>query len=196
MTWEGGGAPVSSTGQALRQAQGERCARDSRMAPTTGCGGGVGEARGLVVGVPRPASVPPFESLRTGFDFPQGERTPPPLWIPAFAGMTMGVCGPASATGGRGDPAAAGRAIREWPLRSRWGRLGGGGAPSGPSPLDSCLRRNDARRQGGALGASAQRSRGNSGRRANRPRPEPTLRDRRVDGRGPPSAAGPPSRPP
>ena len=50
--------------------------------------GGGGPAPALAPRVLRPP-VPPFERLRTGFDFPQGERTPP-LWIPAFAGMTRG----------------------------------------------------------------------------------------------------------
>ena len=103
------------------------------------------------------AAAPPF-TLR----FPSGRTASPPRggcgrfhpsrasgrrdapaprpWIPAFAGKTMGVCGPASAAGvGGGGPAVAGRAFRERPLRLGWwvgslGRsvVGGGGA--GPSP--------------------------------------------------------------
>ena len=107
----------------------------------------------------------PFESLRTGFAFPQRERTPRPraalpLWVSALAGMTRegeggrspiltfppegegiprdpaplgscirgndnGGCEPAGvAGGGGGGPAAAGRALREAPLRWGGGELG------------------------------------------------------------------------
>ena len=71
----------------------------------------------------------PFESLRTGFDFPQGERTlrpraALPLWVSALAGMTREV------EGGRSP-------ILTLPPK-------GEGIPRDPAPLDSCLRRNDA----------------------------------------------------
>ena len=50
----------------------------------------------------------PFESLRTGFDFPQGERPhPTPLsWIPASAGMEAR--GKGVAGGGRAAAKGAG----------------------------------------------------------------------------------------
>ena len=63
----------------------------------------------------------------------------PPLWIPAFAGMTVGVCGPVSADGvGGGGPAVAGRDFRERPLRLGWrvgsvGELGVGRGWAGPA---------------------------------------------------------------
>ena len=74
-----------------------------------------------------------------------------PLWIPAFAGMTRveGRERRVREVGSGGDPARAGRAIRESPLRGlgesgmRRGLVVGLPHP-GPAPLDSCLRRNDA----------------------------------------------------
>ena len=69
------------------------------LAPALGsrcCGnddGGVGERRELMAAE---GEVPASAGTTGGgrpFEFPQGERASPPLWIPAFAGMAMGVCG-------------------------------------------------------------------------------------------------------
>ena len=108
----------------------------------------------------------PSSALRTGFDRLRangvGERPydgeggteaarAAPLWVPAFAGMTLvgecgnddgGVWGSARVAGGGGVrvPLRRGRAVREPPLRglesrgSDWGL--GGGAPPG-APLDT-----------------------------------------------------------
>ena len=96
-----------------------------RGAPTTGSGV-VGDATGLVVGAPRPS----------------------PLWIPAFAGTTMGMCGPISAAGGVGvrvplrrDGRFARRACDGVGVGDAAG-VGGGGAPP-LAPLDTGFRRYD-----------------------------------------------------
>ena len=47
-------------------------------------------ARGRDCAAPRPRGYRPLPRVRSCFDFPQHERTLPPLWIPAFAGMTVG----------------------------------------------------------------------------------------------------------
>ena len=68
-----------------------------------------------------------------------------PLWIPAFAGMTRAGEGDAGAGGGGSLRQAQGERTRG--ARVRWGvgdAMGDGDAPRG-APLDSCLRRNDAR---------------------------------------------------
>ena len=66
-----------------------------------------------------------------------------PVWIPAFAGKTMGVCGPSSAGGGGGGPAVAGRAFRERPLRLGWwvrsaGRSAVGDGEAASLPRGGC----------------------------------------------------------
>ena len=76
-----------------------------------------------------------------------------PLWIPAFAGMTLGVCGPASAGGGGGGascpaPPPPRGCGPPFTLRFPSGRTASP-APHGTLGLDSCLRGNDAWR--GAL---------------------------------------------
>ena len=123
--WRRGESPAAA-GRALREAPLRR---------------GVGESgmrRGLVVGVPRPASVPPFECLRTGFDFPQGERTPPHLCIHVCAGMARA----------RGPSTGSGRTEFAWSAPTAgWGSrrcdgAGGGGAPR-LAPLDTGFRRYD-----------------------------------------------------
>ncbi len=111
-----------------------------------------------VVGRPRAASVAPFESLRTVFDFPQCERPPPPLWIRAFGGMTRvgdpstgsGRTGappsPAFAGAGSNLPQSRGKGFLRRPLQ---GPSTGSGrtvapAPHGTAPaLDTGFRRYD-----------------------------------------------------
>ena len=69
-----------------------------------------------------------------------------PLWIPAFAGMTRAGEGDAGVAGG-GGPLRQAQGERIWEARLRWGvgdAMADGGAPRF-APLDSCLRRNDAR---------------------------------------------------
>ena len=84
-----------------------------------------------------------------------GTETPcaAPLWIPAFAGTTMGVCGSASAgsVGVRGPPSSALRTgfdrlrangLGERPFDGVWGMRLGGDAPR-RTPLDTGFRRYD-----------------------------------------------------
>ena len=81
--------------------------------------------------------------VRSPFDFPQGERTPPHLCVHVCAGMTR-VRGPSTGSGRtelRGAR-ATGSGVA----------MGDGDAPR-RAPLDSCLRRNDA--WCGAAGQSA-----------------------------------------
>ena len=75
--------------------------------------------------------VPPFESLRTGFDFPQGERPPRPRMT-----LALGSClrsNDACGAGRRGLMAVEGplrqaQGERIWEARVRWGGgVGDGG---------------------------------------------------------------------
>ena len=163
--------------RALRQAQGERICEARMLLVALGgsrcCGTGgsqgnhegcpYGEvmggcARGLVVGVPRPDMSPSGFLLRRyrrvgGVGVGGGcwwRRGPfDRLRANGFAGMTrVGCAGRRVLLVAEWEvPAAAGRAVREPPLRCVWGvgdatGVGGGGPPG--APLDSCLRRNDA----------------------------------------------------
>ena len=101
--------------------------------------------------------------LRRGMGDAMGEETPraAPLWIPAFAGTTMGVCGSASAggVGVRGPPSSAlrtgfdrlrGNGLGERACDGELGMRGGGDAPR-RAPLDTGFRRYD---DGGGRGLS------------------------------------------
>ena len=99
-------------------------------------------------------SLRPVSTLRSGreysplgahfpFDFPQGERTPPPLWIPAFAGMTNGGAGPLGCWLRGNDESWGIAPILTFPHE------GGRDSSPWPAPLGCCLRRNDAWERGG-----------------------------------------------
>ena len=130
-------------------------------------------------GVPRRAPVPSFDFPRNqqarptspGYCLsrndvgwwrnagrPRRLRAAPVPWIPVLAGTTMGVCGPVGAAGG-GGPFDRLRANGIAVARVRWGvgdAMRDRGAPR-RAPLDSCLRRNDARggvREGREVGTS------------------------------------------
>ena len=130
-------------------------------------------------GVPRQAPVPSFDFPRnqqarpTSLGYclrrndvgwwrnagrPRRLRAAPLPWIPVLAGTTMGVCGPVGAAGG-GGPFDRLRANGIAVARVRWGvgdAMRDRGAPR-RAPLDSCLRRNDARggvREGREVGTS------------------------------------------
>ena len=130
-------------------------------------------------GVPRQAPVPSFDFPRnqqarpTSLGYclrrndvgwwrnagrPRRLRAAPLPWIPVLAGTTMGVCGPVGAAGG-GGPFDRLRANGIAVARVRWGvgdAMRDRGAPR-RAPLDSCLRRNDARggvRDGREVGTS------------------------------------------
>ena len=145
-------------------------------------------------GVPRQAPVPSFDFPRnqqarpTSLGYclrrndvgwwrnagrPRRLRAAPLPWIPVLAGTTMGVCGPVGAAGG-GGPFDRLRANGIAEARVRWGvgdAMGDRGAPR-RAPLDSCLRRNDAR--GGVRDGDA---RGGGGGPALRPCPQDKLPD-------------------
>ena len=107
--------------------------RDGRFANRPYEVWGVGEATGVWVGVPRPA----------------------PLWIPAFAGTTMGGCGAAGGVGGGGvrvplrrDGRFANRPYDgEW--GTRWGFRWGCAAPRPSEYRLSPVRRWGVRGSGG-----------------------------------------------
>ena len=102
-----GGMTSGGDGPLPRPCPGFPISRERRW----GSGGAVGGG-----GAPpfRTSGFLPSQERREGgrpFEFPPGERASPPLWIPAFAGKTMGVCGE--------------RRVKVWAVR-RVGRRGWG----------------------------------------------------------------------